>query len=694
VSEIRLSVIIVNYNVKYFLEQALASVHKSIGRIKVSHQAGANASGTSQSSTASPVEILVVDNNSVDRSPEMVRQKFPEVILIENKENVGFARANNQALARARGEYVLFLNPDTIVEEDTFKKILAFMDSHPEAGALGVKMIDGKGNFAPESKRSFPTPAVAFYKLFGLSRLFPKSRVFGKYHLGYLHQDEIHEVEVLSGAFMLVRRQALDRVGPMDEAFFMYAEDIDLSFRIIEAGYKNYYFPETRIIHYKGESTRRGSLNYIRMFYTAMILFARKHFARRDARRLTFLIHLAILVRAFMAGAARVTRSLFLPVLDIGLLYWGMYGLKDFWERNVKHEDVFVYPPEFMSMAVPAYIAIWLAAVYFSGGYDRPVRISKLVRGLIAGTIAISVIYAFLPEAWRFSRALILLGSAWAIFSLVGVRVLLHFLKYGNFEIGKPVVRKVAIVGNKAEVDRVLSFLNLAQVSINFIGQVTAKPEPEQPEYYLGTIDQLKDIVDVYGIDEVIFSSKDVRAQKIISLMSEIRPGVHYKIGAEDSLSIIGGSHGAAASELYAIDIDLAIASDTNRRNKRMLDLAVSCALVPLFPLAVFLVRNRHGLANNVRNVFIGRKTWVGYGKVDSGAAFSTFSPSPSQRNGHLVLPPLRLGVLTPSDRFSDRIPDSGTVSRLNLLYAKDYSIWQDMALIAGAWRELGRELD
>jgi GT2 family glycosyltransferase len=694
VSDIKLSVIIVNYNVKYFLEQALASVQKAIGRLDVGHQAGANASGASRSLTSSPVEILVVDNNSVDRSPEMVRQKFPDVILIENKENAGFARANNQGLAQARGEYVLFLNPDTIVEEDTFKKILVFMDAHPEAGALGVKMIDGKGHFAPESKRSFPTPAVAFYKLFGLSRLFPKSRIFGKYHLGYLDQDDIHEVEVLSGAFMLVRRKVLDRVGPMDEAFFMYAEDIDLSFRIIEAGYKNYYFPETRIIHYKGESTRRGSLNYIRMFYTAMILFARKHFAQRDARRLSFLIHVAILVRAFMAATSRVTRSLFLPLLDVGLLYLGMYGLKDFWERNVKHDDLFVYPPEFMSVAVPAYIAIWLAAVYFSGGYDRPVRISKLVRGLIAGTIVISVIYAFLPEEWRFSRALILLGSAWAIFSLVGVRVLLHFFKYGSFEIGKPVVRKVAIVGNKREVDRVLSFLNLAQVNINFIGQVTAKPEPERSEYHLGTIDQLKEIVDVYGIDEVIFSSKDVRAQEIISLMSEIRPGVHYKIGAVDSLSIIGGSHGTAASELYAIDIDLAIASSPNRRNKRMLDLALSCALVPLFPLAVFLVGNRRGLAKNVGHVLLGRKTWVGYGNVGSGAAFSAPSPSPSQRNGHLVLPPLRAGVLTPSDRFRDRIPDSGTVSRLNLLYAKDYSIWQDIALIAGAWRELGRESD
>jgi len=260
----KLSVIIVNYNVKYFLEQCLHSVRKSVKDVDA--------------------EVFVVDNNSVDGSVEMVREKFPEVLLIANKENTGFSKANNQAIERSKGEYTLLLNPDTLVEDDTFKKIVKFMDSHPDAGGLGVKMVDGKGNFLPESKRGLPTPSVAFYKIFGFSRLFPKSKIFGKYHLGYLDKDETNEVEILSGAFMLLRKSVLDKIGLLDETFFMYGEDIDLSYRIIQAGYKNYYYPEARIIHYKGESTKKSSVNYVMVFYRAMIIFAEKHFSQKNAK--------------------------------------------------------------------------------------------------------------------------------------------------------------------------------------------------------------------------------------------------------------------------------------------------------------------------------------------------------------------------------------------------------------------------
>ena len=252
----KLSVIIVNYNVKHFLEQCLQSVNKAIKNIDA--------------------EVFVVDNNSVDQSVELVKDKFPFVKLIINKENTGFSVANNQAIRVSKGEYVLLLNPDTIVEEDTLEKCISFMDSKPNAGAIGVKMVDGKGKFLPESKRSLPTPAVAFYKIFGLSSLFPKSKRFGAYHLSYLPEDEVNEADIIAGAYMFMRKEALDKVGLLDETFFMYGEDIDLSYRIIQGGYKNYYFPETRIIHYKGESTKKGSLNYVFLFYKAMIIFAKK----------------------------------------------------------------------------------------------------------------------------------------------------------------------------------------------------------------------------------------------------------------------------------------------------------------------------------------------------------------------------------------------------------------------------------
>ena len=217
----KLSVIIVNYNVEYFLEQCLYSVRKAMQHIDG--------------------EVFVVDNNSTDGSNRMVKKKFPEVKLVENKDNLGFSKANNQGINLSKGEYVLLLNPDTVVEDDTFSSIVQFMDDNPDAGALGVKMVDGAGNFLPESKRGLPTPGTAFYKISGISKVFPKSRRFNKYHLGYLDEDEIHEVEILAGAFMLLRKKVLDEIGLLDETFFMYGEDIDLSYRVIKAGYKKIY---------------------------------------------------------------------------------------------------------------------------------------------------------------------------------------------------------------------------------------------------------------------------------------------------------------------------------------------------------------------------------------------------------------------------------------------------------------------
>lgn len=239
--ETQLSVVIVNYNVKYFLEQCLCSV---------------------QAATQGwDVDIYVVDNHSSDGSVEYLRPLFPDVIFMENQENVGFAKANNQAFHICKGEYVLMLNPDTAIGEESLRSLCYFMDEHPEAGAIGLKMLNGNGIFLAESKRSFPTPWVSFCKLFGLSKLFPDSPKYASYALPYLSPDEQHEVDVLSGAFMLMRHEALEKTGLLDEKFFMYGEDIDLSYRFIQAGYKNYYMPE-RMLHYKGESTQKVSYRF------------------------------------------------------------------------------------------------------------------------------------------------------------------------------------------------------------------------------------------------------------------------------------------------------------------------------------------------------------------------------------------------------------------------------------------------
>jgi len=423
----KLSVIIVNYNVKFFLEQTLLSVRKACAGISN--------------------EIFVVDNHSADGSVAMIKNKFPEVSLIENKENIGFAKANNQAIRQAAGEYVLLLNPDTVVEEDTFQKCIAFMDSHADAGALGVKMVDGKGKFLPESKRAFPSPEIAFYKAFGLSSLFPHSKIFGKYHLGYLNENETHEADVLAGAFMFIRKIVLDKIGLPDEDFFMYGEDIDLSYRIIKSGYKNYYFPETRIIHYKGESTKKGSMNYVKMFYQAMIIFTRKHFSGRSAGSLIFFLKIAIYLRAFFAIVSRTFKNIALPLWDAASIYLCIWLFIPYWLHVVKVQEGTIYPDFYLFGIVPAYIFLWIVSIFFSGGYDADAKPRRVIRGLLIGTVILAAIYGFLPETLRFSRAIILFGFfAGLVCTMLG-RIILHFLKYKNIRVGERGGKPTIILG-------------------------------------------------------------------------------------------------------------------------------------------------------------------------------------------------------------------------------------------------------
>ena len=254
----KLSVVIVSYNVKYYLEQCLEALQRSLLGIDS--------------------EVYVVDNHSRDGSVAYLRERFPEVSFVESLHNLGFARANNMAIRQTKGEYVLLLNPDTVVGESTLMEALVFMDSHADAGALGVRMLNAYGESAKESRRGLPSPMVAFYKMTGLCDRFPENRRLGHYYMGYLPWDEACEIEVVSGAFCLLRREALDKVGLLDEDFFMYGEDIDLSYRVLKGGYRNYYLP-ARILHYKGESTQKSSFRYVHVFYEAMLIFFKKHYA-------------------------------------------------------------------------------------------------------------------------------------------------------------------------------------------------------------------------------------------------------------------------------------------------------------------------------------------------------------------------------------------------------------------------------
>ena len=284
-----LSIVIVNHNVRFFIEQCLHSVRRASDGIDT--------------------EVIIVDNASRDGSREYLEKRFPKVRFIWNETNHGFAKANNQGLAATKGKYVLFLNPDTLLSEGCLRACIRHLDGNPGTGAVGVRMIDGSGRFLKESKRGFPTPSAALFKLFGLSSLFPESARFAKYHLGHLDPLEDHTTDVLSGAFLMVRRDIMKRIGGFDEAFFMYGEDIDLSYRIQKAGFSNRYLAAHPIIHFKGESTEKGSLRYVRMFYTAMAVFARKHYGKGRAGLLSAMLHAGIWLRASLSALGLVFRK-------------------------------------------------------------------------------------------------------------------------------------------------------------------------------------------------------------------------------------------------------------------------------------------------------------------------------------------------------------------------------------------------
>ncbi|MBK6283566.1 MAG: glycosyltransferase [Draconibacterium sp.] len=648
----KLSVIIVNYNVKHFLEQCLHSVYKAAIGIET--------------------EIFVVDNNSVDGSAQLIREKFPNLHFIENKENVGFSRANNQAIRIAKGKYILLLNPDTVVEEDTFSKVIGFMENHPDAGGLGVKMIDGKGAFLPESKRGLPTPWVAFYKIFGLSKIFPNSRKFGKYHLSYLKEDEVHEIDVLAGAFMLMRKETLDKVGLLDETFFMYGEDIDLSYRITLGGYKNCYFPKTTIIHYKGESTKKGSLNYIRFFYNAMIIFARKHFSGGKAGVFVFLIQMAIYFRAFISLAKRTFANIYLPVFDAVLILLGFLFITPYWE-TVHFGKSDYYPPEFIKIVVPVYIVIWLLGIFFSGGYKIPVSLYKLVRGIFWGSISILLVYSLVDERYRFSRALILLGSLWAVFSLVLFRLIFHLLRIKKFRLDTKRTKRIAIVGHSKEAARVKQLLESTQIRSELAGFI-ALDHSDRGQNYIGQLDQLSEIIRINRINEIIFCAENISSAQIIRAMLDLTQlDMDYKIAPPESISIIGSNSIHTAGDLYVVNVN-AISKQSNRRNKRIFDILTSLFLLVLSPVILWFFENKSHFMGNIFSVFKGKKTWVGY--ISEPGLFEN-------------LPVIKNGVLNPANLFAELKLDAEKKSQLNMIYAKDYNISTDFEILQKGWKNL-----
>jgi O-antigen biosynthesis protein len=631
-----LSIVIVNYNVKYFLEQCLHSVYKALKGIEG--------------------EVIVVDNHSTDGSVEYLQSRFSCTRFIANTANSGFARACNQGLAVSKGRYVLFLNPDTILAEDTLQQSLHFMEGHPDAGALGVRMIDGAGRFLKESKRAFPSPLTSLFKLFGFSRAFPRSKLFSRYHLGHLDEGQTHEVDVLAGAYMLIRSAVLDTIGSFDEAFFMYGEDVDLSYRIQKAGYKNYYFAGTEIIHFKGESTKRGSLNYVRLFYSAMSKFVQKHYGGARASFFHIAIQLAIWIRATMAAGAKFIKWIGLPVIDAALILLSFWLVKAVWETYVR-PDV-NYQEGLIWVAFPAFTGLYLLVAYYTGLYA-------------IATLVLLSLYALLPETYRFSRGILLFGALMAFVLISTTRWMMVQARVLQQPISNTDKPFILIAGEPKEFEETKGLLSRSGLHTKVIGRVGINGDARQSLTPLGTVEKVAPGV---GARELVFCAGKLSYKDIIARLQTVGTSMRMRFHAAGSESIVGSDSSGTTGDVLGGEALHKLARPAPRRLKRLIDVLSALLLLLTFPLHLLLVRRPLHFLAYCAAVLFARKTWVSY--IAGGGG----------------LPRLRRGVLAPNGQpltAATALPPE-SIKLVDYWYARDYEPIQDLKLLVENYRNLG----
>lgn len=559
-----ISIVIVNYNVRAFLEQCLLSIHKARHDLTV--------------------EVFVVDNASVDGSQAMVRRKFPDVILIDNKDNAGFSKANNQALRQAKGDFVLILNPDTLIQEDTLLILKRFMDTHPKAGAVGCKLLNPDGSFQVTSRRSLPTPWVAFTRIVGLSRLFPKSRIFGLYNMTYLDPDEECEVDVLPGSLIFARHDVLRTIDYFDEDYFMYGEDVDLCYRITKSGWKIFYTPSTKAIHYKGESTKKGEFSFVSNFYASMLIFMNKHFRDQYSIFLRTLLRFGIYGRALFAYSWRILKYLITPTIDLVLILISLLIAVKIW---LPHYSLMRF-----QFIMPFYAIIWITSLYLSGAYHKPdrYRVKPVVLGSIIGLL-IAATFTYFFKQFAYSRVVVMISFALMAIMLSLWRILYRLIFIASMPGPLSRMRRAVIAGAGREGKRILKKLQRRpDMHYEVCGFIDADPEMVGAEVdgteVLAGIDNIRDVIRVEEIDDIIFSTDRLsNAQILETIVRAQGSGVNFRIVPHELEYIVAKSSVDTIDDVPLLDI-AGIADPLDLIVKRVFDIIASLAISLItFPL-------------------------------------------------------------------------------------------------------------
>ncbi|MCW8803671.1 MAG: glycosyltransferase, partial [Ignavibacteriaceae bacterium] len=595
-----LSIIIVNYNVNEFLQNLLNSIDKASSNISK--------------------EIIVIDNASDDGSVEVIKEKFPSVKLIENKINVGFGRANNQGLEIAKGKFILFINPDCIVSEDTFDKMVSFFESHSECGLAGCKILNSDGTLQLACRRSFPGPWTSFTKVTGLSNLFSKNRIFARYNLTFLDENKTYEVDAVSGSFMMVRKEVYEKVGGFDERFFMYGEDLDLCYRVQKAGYKVYYVHNTQIIHYKGESTKRSNLDETKLFYDAMHIFVKKHLSSFPV--VEVILRTAIGFRKLFAFLGKRKLSLYTALIDFIFFNLSLFAAEKLYKSIT---DWVGFDPQayLVIYTVPALIHIFVSAL--SGVYRKD-EVSVLRNfGAIIISFLIVTSTTFFFKQYAFSRAVVLI--AYILFLIISTffRISLKLFFKVGIKLDGAINRRTVIVGTDDEAvllaEKIKSQKSDIHSFIGLIGKTHSDIGKQVNDFkVVGSIGNIKNVFSEKKINEVIFSSEEISYADMMSIVSASKNNnVDFKIVGSDMNFVVGKSSVYMLDDIPLVEVNYNISSPAVRTIKVIFDYLLSfSALISIYPLIYFLTKvsgketDFRKLILSVPSVISGRNSLVG----------------------------------------------------------------------------------